>query len=1705
MRFLLPQQHFMRVTPRPGAPGGPAVSSATVSIVDNLAHSRPRAIQLIALRTLVLALSLLTLAAHAATYYVAPNGADSAAGSLAQPWATLQNALEKIVAGDTILMQPGSYDYQHNIDTVVGGAARTTIRANGGPVFLSGSGICINNINYTIDGLTFTNITFAHHINACVAVNTGGHGAQILNCRMAPVTEAIFGIYWLDVPDSTPATHQTPNLTAGNCIISNNILSQLAGCHAIKIGGSNTMVLNNVIRDSKTIDLFVIHGCSNVVRGNYSTNIIQIQGLGIHPDIIQTWGQVDMQPNAPFCDSYGNIVEGNRFYDFDGALSQLSCDYSADGTIPTVGGWIVRNNLYVRCGPIGGGSVSSVDIPNSRFYNNTYIQCGNDPEDSGGEIGFAYHTTRNGSATNCYVYNNAFIACGNNTSSGWYSQEGDLSGSLWNFHADNNLVVHWTGSGWATKTGFSEAHGLNLGTDPKIVSLTMGLGRPLSGSPLINAGATLSPYVGADLEGALRPQGGAFDIGCYEFDPNLMVHLDFKETFVADNKVVDTTGYGHDAVNLQPGNWITSTPGLNGSAGKWTVVGVMTNDPGQTYNLSQYAAITNINGLQFLTNGTISVWVQWATNGERWDTILDCGYPLPYSWDPTVATNSWALHYGSPDLTYAPTGPVFKRYGSSLNDTNGVLISWVQPRDGSNWWNIAVTWDGINNTIIGYQNGVPIQTNALGAPYLRISGSPRLGTPPYGITPWLTVGAMQHDGTPQWADDRYPNSGFFKGKMDDLRIYNRTLASQEIRSLYQGPLAITQGAPASPTPLSIVAQPQGSTVTAGGSVTFSVTATGTAPVTYQWMWNGATVAGATSSSYSKSNVQVSDAGVYSVAVYDANTSTTSSGATLTVTAAATNGTDSSLKLYLSFDQSFSGGKVTDLSGNGNHAWSFNSTNWITSATGAFGSPGGYWHMAFTMTDASQNGYPYVGMPTNGYHLYPASQYMAITNLSGIRFLTNATISVWARFDVGTNGHTLVNLLDSGYRAPNATVPTECANSWTLGRSETQNYLTFQVYPLAGGINQIVRWPDDSIGGDNESTRAMHLYSLTIDCVNNRAVAFYDGQPYMTNAINLPWVRVYGFAAPYSWLGVGCATHDGSYYWGDDKYPNDGYFAGVMDEVRIYNRVLANSEIVGLYTGSALTNSAYPPSISVQPQSVAVTVGGTASFSVTAAGTSPLAYQWKLNGANLSGATSSSYSKSNVQVADAGNYAVVVANGSGSVTSAVAVLTVSGVVTAPAITQQPSSVSVAAGSSATFTVVASGTAPLIYQWYLNGSAIAGATASSYVVNNAQAANAGVYAAYVGNSAGSIISSNAFLTLQGLPTITAAPASVITNVGSAITFTVAATGAGTLSYQWRYNGVAIPGATGTSYSRTNVQTFQSGSYAVQVSNSGGSISSQPAVLSVRELNLRVSLDFDEDFSGGRVLDVSGNGNDAWQFNPYSWITATTGAFSSVAAQFAYTSYLTNNSQQVFPVSQYLAITNPAGFLNLTNGTISFWAQFTPNNDNWMRVLDNGYSVTYAMGGSAASNSWTIGRDSTPNLTFMVYPADGSRKRVISWPNDVNAQYATTKFHLYSVSIDCVNDRMVAYYDGAPYMTNSIGLPWIHVYGGAGLPWLCIGAASGDGWPTWGNSSSPHAGYFTGKLDNLRIYSRTLTPMEVKGLYDSSPLPAPPRNLMLIPSGG
>ena len=95
----------------------------------------------------------------------------------------------------------------------------------------------------------------------------------------------------------------------------------------------------------------------------------------------------------------------------------------------------------------------------------------------------------------------------------------------------------------------------------------------------------------------------------------------------------------------------------------------------------------------------------------------------------------------------------------------------------------------------------------------------------------------------------------------------------------------------------------------------------------------------------------------------------------------------------------------------------------------------------------------------------------------------------------------------------------------------------------------------------------------------------------------------------------------------------------------------------MYEQNFVLGGSVPPSITTQPQGQSISQGANATFTVTADGTTPLSYQWRLYATNIAGATASSYTRNNVQPADAGPYSVVVTNVAGTVTSSNALLSV----------------------------------------------------------------------------------------------------------------------------------------------------------------------------------------------------------------------------------------------------------------------------------------------------------------------------------------------------------------------------------------------------------------------------------------------------------------
>jgi hypothetical protein len=120
-----------------------------------------------------------------------------------------------------------------------------------------------------------------------------------------------------------------------------------------------------------------------------------------------------------------------------------------------------------------------------------------------------------------------------------------------------------------------------------------------------------------------------------------------------------------------------------------------------------------------------------------------------------------------------------------------------------------------------------------------------------------------------------------------------------------------------------------------------------------------------------------------------------------------------------------------------------------------------------------------------------------------------------------------------------------------------------------------------------------------------------------------------------------------------------------------------------------------PGIFTPPRSQTIAFNANVTFFVDATGPPPLSYQWQRNGVNISGAIDSVLQLNNVSFADVGFYRVVVSNSFGAVTSELATLFA---LPRPSIVQQPQSrLSVNAGDSVTFNVVASGGPPLAYQW------------------------------------------------------------------------------------------------------------------------------------------------------------------------------------------------------------------------------------------------------------------------------------------------------------------------------------------------------------------------------------------------------------------------
>ena len=201
---------------------------------------------------------------------------------------------------------------------------------------------------------------------------------------------------------------------------------------------------------------------------------------------------------------------------------------------------------------------------------------------------------------------------------------------------------------------------------------------------------------------------------------------------------------------------------------------------------------------------------------------------------------------------------------------------------------------------------------------------------------------------------------------------------------------------------------------------------------------------------------------------------------------------------------------------------------------------------------------------------------------------------------------------------------------------------------------------------------------------------------------------------------------------------------------------------------------------------------------------------------------------------AGDYDVIIANSSGSITSSVATITVTDV---PLITVQPKSQTNTVGVTVNFTVSATSIDAFNWQWQktgtslFNGGNLAGTTTSTLTVMNISDSDVGAYSVIVSNEYFSTTSPIAYLTVIDPPVITAQPTNLLVLQGTNVAFGVTLTGSAPFfCYQWQLNGTNIWDATNAIYTIFAVTTNMAGNYAVVVTNAAGSVGSSSAALTV-----------------------------------------------------------------------------------------------------------------------------------------------------------------------------------------------------------------------------------------------------------------------------------
>ncbi len=572
-------------------------------------------------------------------------------------------------------------------------------------------------------------------------------------------------------------------------------------------------------------------------------------------------------------------------------------------------------------------------------------------------------------------------------------------------------------------------------------------------------------------------------------------------------------------------------------------------------------------------------------------------------------------------------------------------------------------------------------------------------------------------------------------------------------------------------PVLIVAQPPSATLCPGQPASFSVIATGTPPLLLQWYFNGNALAGATNSTLAIASVDASHAGDYSVTVSNYCHGLTSAVAVVSVRTNLSATALSPLTVCPGDRATFS----TVASGTGpfTFAW-FQDGAPIPGATNS----------SLSFVNVTNNNAAVYTVEATG----PCNR---VTNSATLAVLTNTAASELAP----PTGTIIVcpGALISFATTPSGTGPFTFA--WTKDDVLVPDAVTNSL-----GLANVVT-------GDAGTYRV--IVSGRCNSVTNSAVLIVT-----TGGTATPLTHQASCPGGTVTFSTTVAQTDGFYFvW--SKVINDVTTPIATNASRSLTLSNISAADAGTYSVNAVgpcfnvtsfaTLTVYTNTTAAAPASVALCVGGDATFTATPSGSGPFRFAWRHDGVLLADETNETLAIATVAAGDTGVYSVEVSGVCGSVTNS-ATLTLDEVITSTPLND----VSACPGDIVSLGTVVSGTGPFTYAWLKDGALLSGATNASLVLSNLSAS--ATYAVTVFGACNAVTNS-AVLTLKEATGVVLAPVPPLCPGRTAV-LTATATGTGPFAYTWFKGVVQIPGATNDSLIIANATGADADVYRVDV---------------------------------------------------------------------------------------------------------------------------------------------------------------------------------------------------------------------------------------------------------------------------------------------------